>query len=210
MFAVILWTCTHHCSHLWFSRVLFKAGYSSVTIKIIKMKPLLGFLLLIIMLTSSCKKMEDFSYEKPPTFWKPVALYNPSFEQKLEGWDITREGDGKFTIQTWPDQSGLYLLFYDPTNRTSFNGSVTQTISGLPNGHYRFNMWGQKYGEGMYLVANDKIVPLTDEWTRMFLEFDVTDGDARIGIACMGATGDTPEKPSSWVDFAELEQQTIK
>jgi hypothetical protein len=164
----------------------------------------------ILLLLTSCKKMEDFSYEKPLTFWKPVALYNPSFEQKLEGWDVQKHGDGKFTIQTWPDKSGLYLNFYDPTNTSSFNGSVTQTLSGLENGHYRFNMWGQKFGKGMYLVANDKQLPITDDWSRMYLEFDITDGDARIGISCISATGDTPIQPSCYVDFAELEQQIIK
>jgi hypothetical protein len=179
--------------------------------------------LFLSVLCSCSKNLEDMSFEGHrhdtatvilPS-WVDVPITNGSFEQKLTGWDVEYQKPGakNFTIKQWPDKSGHYLNFYatqagqwaGSQEQTPFSGSVTQVLTDLSNGIYRLSVYGQKYGNNMYIVANDKQEPLMDFWGQQSIDFEVTDGDARIGLVCVNADGTPPVEPSCYVDFFQLQ-----
>jgi PKD repeat protein len=161
-----------------------------------------------------------------------ITIANPSFELDpkdsyvVTGWDPVKEsypgspGWGGFFIAERPKTGTRGLLFWtpsvDPGNGHKFElayvGSVTQTITGLEDGHYTFKVWINSTDmEGMFLIANGggadvkKAVGTNNGYTQLSVDFEVVGGKAKIGFL-MDRPNDIGDNwsPNFEADDAEL------
>ena len=119
------------------------------------------------------------------------AIINPSFETgTLEGWTSDNGGQAQSNGLFKPGLEGkIYFEVYTWLSLPS-NGSLRQTITGLPNGKYKLTaeMQNKKdYDEendrckGYYLVANNVREEVTDPGKTVSVTTNVTDGNLTIG-----------------------------
>ena len=126
------------------------------------------------------------------------ALVNPSFELgTLDGWTSTDGGaiannynfgarTGEKFVERWTDSA----------NKLS-DGSLMQTVTGLPNGYYTLTAEMQNLeqgnnsanGKGYYLVANGDSTEVAVAGETVEVTTEVTDGTLAIGAVIKGCTG---------------------
>lgn len=149
-----------------------------------------------------------------------ITVTNPGFEDGLNGWAIETDYRGRygFTSSKKAKRSGGYgLNFYaaqvghfpNAPQETPWNGKLYQTITGLQNGNYRFNIYADAVGEGMYLWANGggtdvKTAIKSDSSEINTIDFTVINGVAKFGFICIDADGSQYLAPYFHADDAEL------
>ena len=179
------------------------------------------FCLVILSLVGCQKKVDEVPKPEPPTVPVKINLTNPGFESPLSsGWTIetTYKGQYGFRQDTAAKLQGSYgLSFYAaqpnhyPGNpqETPWNGRIYQSLQNLKNGKYIFTVYGAAIGNGMYVYANGgkddyKLAFRTDQVERYQLEFEVTNGTAKVGLLCIDAGGPQMYAPFFRVDELEL------
>ncbi|MDO4738943.1 MAG: hypothetical protein Q4A50_10060 [Bacteroidales bacterium] len=128
------------------------------------------------------------------------ALVNPSFELgTLDGWTSTDGGaiannynfgarTGEKFVERWTNSSNGGKLS---------DGSLMQTVAGLPNGYYTLTAEMQNLeqgnnsanGKGYYLVANGDSTEVAVAGETVKVTTNVTDGTLAIGAVMKGCTG---------------------
>ena len=127
------------------------------------------------------------------------AIVNPSFEAgSIEGWTESYGGNsanngnfgaaaGSYFVERWQDKANGGLS----------DGSIMQTITGLPNGTYKLTAPMQNLeqnnsdaaGKGYLLVANDDSTEVAVSGETVEVTTEVTDGTLTIGAVLKGCTG---------------------
>lgn len=127
------------------------------------------------------------------------AIVNPSFEAgSIEGWTESYGGNsanngnfgaaaGSYFVERWQDKANGGLS----------DGSIMQTITGLPNGTYKLTAPmqnleqynGDAAGKGYLLVANDDSTEVAVSGETVEVTTEVTDGTLAIGAVLKGCTG---------------------
>lgn len=128
------------------------------------------------------------------------ALVNPSFELgTLDGWTSTDGGaiannynfgarTGEKFVEKWTNSSNGGKLS---------DGSLMQTVAGLPNGYYTLTAEmqnkeqgnGDANGKGFYLVANGDSTEVAVAGETVKVTTKVTDGTLALGVVLKGCTG---------------------
>ena len=126
------------------------------------------------------------------------AIVNPSFELgTLEGWTST-DGGAIATNYNFAQRTGdKFVERWTQAPNTLSNGSLKQTIKGLPNGTYTLTAEMQNVNqhknyapsEGYYLVANDAITEVTAPGETVSVTTVVTNGNLTIGTVIDKCTG---------------------
>lgn len=140
-------------------------------------------------------KLANSSVDSPYDFTYMIA--NPSFENNgTEGWtssDLQTQTNTSFNKK----HGTTYLEKWVNKGSQVGDGSVEQTITGLPNGTYRLIVAAQNIQQdtplsgterGAYIFADYNELPVTrtDEYT---LDFTLLTGKVTIGFKAVGATG---------------------
>jgi hypothetical protein len=127
------------------------------------------------------------------------AIVNPSFEAgSIEGWTESYGGNsanngnfgaaaGSYFVERWQDKANGGLS----------DGSIMQTITGLPNGTYKLTAPMQNLeqynsdaaGKGYLLVANGDSTEVAVSGETVEVTTEVTDGTLAIGAVLKGCTG---------------------
>ena len=99
--------------------------------------------------------------------------------------------------------------FTGALQETPFNGKLYQTVRALQDGHYTFQVYADKVGEGMYLWADGGAGEVTlliksEESELHTLDFEVKGGVAKFGFICINANGPQLFAPYFHADDAEL------
>ena len=128
------------------------------------------------------------------------AIVNPSFEAgSIEGWTESYGGNsanngnfgaaaGSYFVERWQDKAA---------NSGLSDGSIMQTITGLPNGTYKLTAPMQNLeqynsdaaGKGYFLVANGDSTEVAVSGETVEVTTEVTDGTLAIGAVLKGCTG---------------------
>lgn len=131
----------------------------------------------------------------------PIAIVNPGFENNYNGW-ITVAGAAELKNTT--GRTGKDLNFW---SSSVTSGSVLQSFSNLRNGNYTLSAWYKSAGTGMFMVANDVQVALTPQgnWTKISIDFTVTDHTAQIGFQAVNAGGNF----GAWEPWCDMDDFTL-
>ena len=126
-----------------------------------------------------------------------LAIINPSFETgTLEGWKSDNGGEAQRNGLFQGLEGKIYFQVYAWRGSLS-NGSLKQTINGLPNGTYKLTAEMQNVDDyrdiaqctGYYLVANNDITEVTGPGNTVSVTTNVTDGNLTIGAVIDKCTG---------------------
>lgn len=135
--------------------------------------------------------------QRTPGSSMTLAIINPSFEMgTLEGWTSDNGGNVPDNIN-FPYRTGDKFVEKWTWEPSLPNGSLKQTIEGLPNGTYTLTAEMQNVvqskndvpGEGYYLVANDDKKAVTSHGETVSVTTDVTNGNLTIGTVIENCTG---------------------
>ncbi|MBQ8050213.1 MAG: hypothetical protein IJ197_01385 [Bacteroidaceae bacterium] len=123
------------------------------------------------------------------------SILNPSFEDGWTGWthnDMQTQGNDAFTLK----QGSTYVEKWVGQGNAVGNGSVTQHVTGLPNGRFIVKAAAQNIQEGSatthrtgaYLVGEYQQVEVGVR-AEYSVEFVTVTGDANIGFVAENAKG---------------------
>jgi hypothetical protein len=128
----------------------------------------------------------------------PPALVNPSFEQAYSGWTFDpATAMGKYAYTQYPSQGGytidgqFELATYSATD--SFMVAVSQTLTNVPDGTYRFSghfNCGVNNAAYVYSTmcggadqrANIPVTVTTTSWEVVSVDIAVTGGSCTVGF----------------------------
>lgn len=149
-----------------------------------------------------------------------IVIRNPGFEEYLKYWkkETAYTGNYGFRAKLAAARSGkIGLNFYvsqshhwvGAPQETPFNGKIYQTVNGLKDGHYTFQVYADAVGNGMYLWADGgageaKALIKSDINEMNTLDFEVKGGVAKFGFICIDADGPQTYAPYFHADDAEL------
>jgi|GEM_PF-3033853 len=149
--------------------------------------------------------VEDLLYSGafPITIVPVNTIINPGFNDSpySNGW--TQTGDG------WGTEGGVTgnCLHYW-TGTFPANGSTLQTVINLDNGRYKVSIYYKLAGQNIYLYANGEQKPLVANaytaWTKLDLDFKVTDHTATFGIKVINSPNSGNWEPYFNVDDVSL------
>jgi len=119
---------------------------------------------------------------------------NPNFEARFAGW--VNENMTFETNNSFKQKSGMvYMQKWVSSGSKAGNGSMKQTLTGLPTGTYTLVAGAQNIQQGKtaaqtgaHLIAGDEQVEVTDS-AQYSVVFTVLQGKADIGFECKAATG---------------------
>ena len=196
----------------------------------------LVLLCLTVIFTTACEKEVSAEFGKLPPISAPdtahntpappppmvsITIKNASFEDSLHSWkkETTYKGNNGFKARGYAARTGkLGLSFYASQRQhyngakqeTPWNGKFYQTVKGLKDGQYRFQIYAGAVGEGMYLWADGgageaKVLIHSADFTELnTLDFEVKGGVAKFGFACINADGAERFAPYFQADDAAL------
>lgn len=122
-------------------------------------------------------------------------IINGSFKNGLDGWNVMGEVNAATGKDNW-GYDDLYSLGY--WNDSDYEVWTEQTITGIENGYYRVEAYAASGGnqEAHYIYANDfggtgarTSIPITNEFTKVVLNFEVTNNSVTIGFYSKGRAG---------------------
>lgn len=126
------------------------------------------------------------------THAKDGYIANSSFEENLTSWQINGDSfaASEKTTLGYDDE---YSLGYSADQ--DYEVWTEQTIKGLENGFYRLELYAASSGNQVehYVYANDfgafgakTSIPVSDEFMKVVLNFEVTNNQATVGIYSKG------------------------
>ena len=127
-------------------------------------------------------------------------IQNPGFEENqgdrqetFPGWNKTGNSNTEYCTRNNADgrlthgDGNIYFQYWTSSDNTLPDFSVTQEITGLPNGKYRVTAAGSFGGDGFYLVANDQQTAISTD-NDYSVETTVLDGTLTLGVVMKEAT----------------------
>ena len=123
-----------------------------------------------------------------PTMAEDNKIINSSFKNWLDGWNVKGDVNAATGKDNWGYDDSYSLGYW---NDTDYEVWTEQTITGIENGYYRVEAYAASGGnqEAHYLYANDfggtgarTSIPITNEFTKVVLNFEVTNNSVTIGF----------------------------
>ena len=149
-----------------------------------------------------------------------IIIQNPGFESGLKFWKKETAYTGRYGFTASKDAvrtGSLGLNFYasqkthwvGAPQETPWNGKIYQTVQGLEDGRYTFQVYADAVGSGMYLWADGgngevKVLINSESNELNTLDFEVKGGVAMFGFICIDANGPEKYAPYFHADDAEL------
>ncbi|MDE6722238.1 MAG: hypothetical protein K2J84_08865 [Bacteroidaceae bacterium] len=137
-------------------------------------------------------RKKNVSEEDPLDYTSYIV--NPSFENSTNGWETTNMQSQ--TNSSFTKKSGSTYMEKWVTSGSVGDGSVRQTITGLPNGIYKLTAAAQNYtqsstskkntGAYIYAGAQQEIVYTPNDYS---VKFTSIVGETEIGFVAENATG---------------------
>ena len=137
-------------------------------------------------------RQQNISEDNPQD--KTSLIVNPSFEEGTSGWTVAQLS-GQSNSAFKKKAGSTYMEKWTGSGSVG-DGSVTQTLTALPNGVYKLTASAQNYTEkaattqnkGAYVFADDEQTPVygPDDYS---VKFTSITGEAEIGFVADGATG---------------------
>ena len=130
-----------------------------------------------------------------PTMAEDNKIINSSFKNWLDGWNVKGDVNAATGKDNWGYDDSYSLGYW---NDTDYEVWTEQTITGIENGYYRVEAYAASGGnqEAHYLYANDfggtgarTSIPITNEFTKVVLNFEVTNNSVTIGFYSKGRAG---------------------
>ena len=130
-------------------------------------------------------------------------IKNDSFKNWLDGWTIKGDKDAVGAKEDGGYDDNYYLNYWSGSD---YEVWTEQTIKGLENGYYKVEAYTVSGGgqEAIYLYANDfggtgakTSIPVSDSFSKIVLNFEVTNNEATIGFY-------TKAKSGSWSKFDKI------
>ena len=127
------------------------------------------------------------------------AITNPGFEYRnLTGWTAD---EIVYQDNNWGNKAGIGFAEKWQGNAGLPDASLTQTLTGLPNGLYELSAYAHNINQrngnapctGMFLTANDKVQEV-GAYGQYKVRATVTDGSLTVGMKLNGCTG-------NWIAF---------
>ena len=156
--------------------------------------------------------------QRTPGSSMTLAIINPSFETgTLEGW-TSQDGGNVQSNRDFPGLKGD-IYFEKWTGDPSLsNGSLKQTIKGLPNGTYTLTAEMQNVLQsennaprgGYYLVANDNRTEVTERGKTVSVTTVVRDGNLTIGTVLENCTGNKACVDNFQLTYVKALEETPK
>ena len=119
-------------------------------------------------------------------------IKNNSFKKKLDNWTIKGDESVVGAKEDWGNDDNFSLNYWSDK---AYEVWTEQTIEGLENGYYKVEAYTATDGgqEAIYLYANDfggsgakTSVPVSKNFSKVVLNFEVTNGKATIGFYSKG------------------------
>ena len=113
-------------------------------------------------------------------------ITNPGFDNGTNGWNCESNAQNKGIA--YNKTNGIITdAFFENWNPSNFNGTISQSISGLPSGKYLLKV--AAFGNGAYAFANDeKTTITTGDGAWYEVEVAVSEGTLTFGIKNESAT----------------------
>lgn len=107
-------------------------------------------------------------------------ITNPGFDNGTNGWNCESNAQNKGIARN--KSNGIITdAFFENWNPSNFNGTISQSISGLPSGKYLLKV--AAFGNGAYAFANDeKTTITTGDGAWYEVEVAVSEGTLTFGI----------------------------
>lgn len=130
-----------------------------------------------------------------PTMAEENKIINSSFKSWLDGWNVKGDINAANGKDNWGYDDSYSLGYW---NDSDYEVWTEQTITGIENGYYRVEAYAASGGnqEAHYLYANDfggtgarTSIPITNEFTKVVLNFQVTNNSVTIGFYSKGRAG---------------------
>lgn len=116
-------------------------------------------------------------------------ITNPGFDDGTKGWKCVSDAQNK-QIATNKTNGIITGAFFENWKGENFNGTISQSISGLPSGKYVLKV--AAFGSGAYVFANDEKTTITTSDGAWYeVEVAVSEGTLTFGIK--------NEKATSWM-----------
>ena len=111
---------------------------------------------------------------------------NPGFDDGTNGWECVSDAQNK-QIATNKTNGIITGAFFENWHKENFNGTISQSISGLPSGKYLLKV--AAFGNGAYAFANDEKTTITTSDGAWYeVEVAVSEGTLTFGIKNESAT----------------------
>ena len=130
-----------------------------------------------------------------PVMAEEKKIFNNSFDNGLEGWNVKGDKDVASGKENW-GYDDYYSLGY--WSDSDYEVWTEQTITGIENGYYRVEAYVASSGnqESHYVYANDfggtgakTSVPITNDFTKVVLNLEVTNNEVTVGFYSKGRAG---------------------
>ena len=122
-------------------------------------------------------------------------IKNNSFKEWTDGWNIKGDKEVASVKDNWGSDDSFSLSYWSDK---AYEVWTEQTVEGLENGHYKVEAYAASGGgqEAIYLYANDfggsgakTSIPVSNSFSKVVLNFEVTNGKATIGFYSKGNSG---------------------
>ena len=143
-------------------------------------------------------------------------IINNSFNKLLEGWTI-KGNEGVVSIKNnWGYDDNYSLNYFSDI---PYEVWTEQTIKGLENGYYKIEAYAASSGgqEAIYLYANDfggtgakTSIPVSNSFSKVILNFEVTNGEATIGFYSKGKANNWSNFDNIYIAKVEKESKLLK
>ncbi|MFR3995824.1 MAG: hypothetical protein ACLTZK_13430 [Turicibacter sp.] len=116
---------------------------------------------------------------------------NSSFNDALNNWQIEGDSTAASISNAWGYNDSSSLNYF---SNQDYEVLTEQTITGLENGFYRLELYSSSSGaqEEHYVYANNGArtsIPVSDDFIKVILDFEVLNNEATIGIYSNGLPG---------------------
>lgn len=147
-----------------------------------------------------------FDMDKTPNAQDVTYLLtNPGFEYRdMSGWTLSENGAfGAQSNNEFGGKAGGYYAEKWQRTEALSDRSMTQSLTGLVNGNYRFSAYAFYGGTGAYLQAGDATTPVTANASGYYsVSAKVTDGTLTVGAGLKDGT-------SNWICFDRFKLEYI-
>ncbi|MBX9137686.1 LPXTG cell wall anchor domain-containing protein [Clostridium sp. K12(2020)] len=164
--------------------ITIKGGYDILIKKL--MKKVLGIMVVVIYTTTLISI---------PVKAEESKIVNSSFSDWLDGWVVKGNIEAAAGKGNWGYDDSYSLGYW---SESDYEVWTEQTITGIENGYYRVEAYAASSGnqKSHYIYANDfggtgarTSIPITNDFTKVVLNFEVTNNQVTLGFYSNGKGG---------------------
>ncbi|WP_195454871.1 glycosyl hydrolase 53 family protein [Turicibacter sanguinis] len=137
---------------------------------------------------------------------------NSSFNDALNNWQIEGDSTAASISNAWGYNDSSSLNYF---SNQDYEVRTEQTITGLENGFYRLELYSSSSGgqEEHYVYANNGArtsIPVSDDFIKVILDFEVLNNEATIGIYSNGLPGTSSNYDEVSLQKKDTEYRMLK